>query len=83
MKLIFLIWVVLALITCARNIYVQLVLADNWPPTHWHRIQWEAVIMLLTASLFAWPFIVFLMIADEKTRHKKTEVTPCQAKNQP
>lgn len=69
MKLFFTIWVTLALITCARNIYTQLVLADNWPPTRWHRIQWEAVLMLLTASLFAWPVVIFLMLTDEKPSH--------------
>ncbi len=53
--------IIAALITFALNTYVQLVLADNWPPTNRSRIAWDAMTMLLTLSLFLWPFVLFLM----------------------
>ncbi len=56
-----------ALAVCAFNTYWQLVLSDNWPPTSWRRISWDAIAILLTVSLFAWPLVLVLMWLDRDT----------------
>lgn len=63
-----------ALLTFAANVYTQLVQADNWPPTHWRRIAWDAVGMLLFMALIAWPFVLYYMHEQIKTykRRKKS-----------
>jgi len=56
--------IIAALLTFALNTYVQLVLADNWPPTDHSKHAWDAMAMLLTLALFCWPFLLFLMWLD-------------------
>lgn len=73
MSLIIILWIAAALITFAYNTYVQLVLADNWPPTKWHRIAWDAVVMLLILALFGWPFVIFLMWLDDHPARLRTK----------
>jgi len=58
------IWVIAALITATWNIYTQMVLADNWPPSNWKRISWDAVVILITVCLFAWPLVLVFALGD-------------------
>jgi hypothetical protein len=58
------IWVIAALITATWNIYTQLVLADNWPPSSWRRISWDAAALLVAVCLAAWPLVLALALGD-------------------
>lgn len=62
----FIAWIVIALLVTGWNIYVQLVMADNWPPTNHHSIAWEAVGMLLTLCLAFWPIVLVCMWLDNQ-----------------
>lgn len=61
------IWIACALLVFFFNTYLQLVLADNWPPSDWRRVSWDAVLILLTISLFAWPIVLAMLWMDKNT----------------
>lgn len=61
------IWCMVGLLIASWNIYLQLFLADNWPPSNWYRIQWDAVVMLITLCLFCWPLVAVCMAIDRET----------------
>lgn len=62
----FVAWIIVAILVAGWNIYVQLVIADNWPPTNRHAIAWEAVGMLITLCLAFWPIVLVCMWLDNQ-----------------
>lgn len=52
------------LIVAAINIYLQLFIADNWPPSNWKHLQWDAIGMIVTVCLFIWPLVIVLLWLD-------------------
>ena len=61
-------WAIVGFITALWNIYTQMVLADNWPPSNWKRISWDAVVILMVVCLFAWPLVVVLAMGERKAQ---------------
>jgi len=61
-------WLSAAALTLFWNIYVQLVIADNWPPTQYRRISLECVFMLATICFFIWPGVLICMWIDDTRR---------------
>ena len=66
MSSLLILWIAAALLTTTWNSYIQLVIADNWPPTNRHAIAWEAVLILLTLCLLCWPLVLILMWLDNQ-----------------
>lgn len=60
----FLLYALAGVIVAAINIYMQLFVADNWPPSNWKHLQWDAIGMILTVCLFIWPLVLALMALD-------------------
>lgn len=60
----FLLYALAGLIVASINIYMQLFVADNWPPTRWKHLQWDAISMIITLCLFIWPLVLILMAID-------------------
>lgn len=75
--------VICAVATFTANTYYQLAIADNWPPTNYKKIAWDAVFTLFLLSLVAWPFLIFLMLLEhhqtKKFRKPRPFMTPAKA----
>ncbi len=61
-------WTAAALAVCSWNIYTQLILADNWPPSSWKRISWDAAALLLAICLAAWPLVLVLALNEYRSQ---------------
>lgn len=60
----FLLYALAGVIVAAINIYMQLFVADNWPPSNWKHLQWDAIGMIVTVCLCGWPVVLVLMALD-------------------
>jgi len=59
-----LLYALAGLIVGGINIYMQLFVADNWPPSHWKCLQWDAIAMIVFLCVFIWPVVLVLMAID-------------------
>ena len=67
------------LLTAATNIYHQLYIVDNWPPSNWRAVSWPAVAIVTAICLVLWPAVWPLMWIEEihtkHLRHKRNHPT--------
>jgi hypothetical protein len=61
-------------IIAVLHIYIQLLLADNFPSRHWGRTDWEILTVIALVCIFCWPLVVVCMFLDGSYTRTRTEL---------